>query len=89
MAESDNHTKWIGIIVGLIILFLTWVSSSVLNLHKKVDTKADKTDISDRWTGKQQIEYRLNVQNQMNSIHEEVDRLRDNTHIKGHLLGEK
>jgi len=86
MADSDSHTKWIGIIVGLIILFLTWVSNSVINLHEQVDEKADKTDISDRWTGKQQIEYRMNVQNQMDSLHEEVDRLRDNTHIKKHLL---
>ena len=89
MSGPDNHTRWIGIIVGLIILFLTWVSNTVVNLHAVVDKKADKTDIADRWTGSQQNEYRLNVKNQIDSIHKEVDRIRDNKHIGSNLNEDK
>jgi len=74
--NSNGYIRWISIIVGLIVLMLGWGFSYLLHIDSTLDNKADKTDASDRWTGSQQKEYRENIDNQIETIKKEVNRLR-------------
>jgi len=72
-----DASRWISLVMGMVILLLGWLFSYIVHIDGAVEGKADKTDASDRWTGAQQKEYRENVDNQFNHIESEVGRIRD------------
>lgn len=71
--------QWVySALVGMSLLIAGWLWQIVGvlrdDLHNMQETKADKPQIADRWTGSQQVEYMKYVETRFSSVTDEIRR---------------
>jgi hypothetical protein len=75
--------QWVySALVGMSLLLAGWLWQIVGTLredvHRIQDTKADKTQAADRWTGEQQKEYKAYVEARLADLANEIRRYHSN-----------
>jgi hypothetical protein len=80
--------QWVySALVGMSLLLAGWLWQMVGvlrdDLHRLQDTKADKSQAADRWTGEQQREYRMYVDTRFAELTNEIRRYHSGENLKG------